>query len=113
MVSPMYFSRNGRDHPIPDPVLIVGSLARRWNSWAPAALTVSDELRDQLCAAVLLADMQGGTVTIGRNQIRFTGTVGLGLPRHAERDIGWCSQPWCGSPSSPVSARRPRTASAR
>ena len=92
MVSPMYFSRNGRDHPIPDPVLIVRSLARRWNVAVPATVAIPDELRDRLCAAVLLADMQGGTVaapvTTSRDQVGFVGTVRLELPRHAELDIG-------------------------
>ena len=88
----MYFSRNGRDHPIPDPVLIVGSLTRRWNSWAPTALSVPDELRERLCAAVLLADMQGGTVTApvtaDRDQVGFTGTARLGLLRRSDPDVG-------------------------
>jgi len=92
MVSPMYFSRNGRDHPIPDPVLIVRSLARRWNVAVPATVAIPDELRDRLCATVLLADMQGGTVaapvTTSRDQVGFVGTVRLELPRHAELDIG-------------------------
>jgi len=30
--SPTYFSRSGRDFPLPDPHLVFGSLVRRWNS---------------------------------------------------------------------------------
>ena len=41
-VTPTYFSRNGRDVPLPDPVLVLRSLAQRWNrSRWPASAVLS------------------------------------------------------------------------
>jgi len=34
-LAPTYFSRSGRDYPLPDPELLLGQLARRWNDHAP------------------------------------------------------------------------------
>jgi CRISPR-associated endoribonuclease Cas6 len=89
IVSPMFFSRNGRDHPLPDPVLIVRSALNRWNHHAPAALAVNDELSRMLLATVWLADMHGRTVrasvTATMDQAGFVGTVRLALLAHADR----------------------------
>ncbi|MGW2303946.1 CRISPR system precrRNA processing endoribonuclease RAMP protein Cas6 [Streptomyces sp. NPDC001809] len=54
-VTPTYFSRNGIQYPLPDPHLLYGSLARRWNTHAPHHLHVPDtvlrELRPHLALA--------------------------------------------------------------
>ncbi|MFJ6106010.1 CRISPR system precrRNA processing endoribonuclease RAMP protein Cas6 [Streptomyces sp. NPDC092359] len=51
-VTPTYFSRNGTQYPLPDPHLLYGSLARRWNTHAPHHLHLPDttlrELRTHL-----------------------------------------------------------------
>src|SRR5262249_3504366 len=39
-LSPTYFARNGRDFPLPDPVLVMRSLATRWDAHAPAELAL-------------------------------------------------------------------------
>ncbi|MFD8900224.1 CRISPR system precrRNA processing endoribonuclease RAMP protein Cas6 [Streptomyces ardesiacus] len=41
-VTPTYFSRNGTQYPLPDPHLLYGSLARRWNTHAPQHLNIPD-----------------------------------------------------------------------
>ncbi|MGH3621760.1 MAG: CRISPR system precrRNA processing endoribonuclease RAMP protein Cas6 [Sciscionella sp.] len=91
VVSPLYFSRNGRDMPMPDPVLVLTSLLRRWNHHAPAALRVEQELRDRLLAAVFLDAFDGRTmrtaVTYTQQQSGFVGTIRLALLRTAGHDV--------------------------
>jgi len=87
-VSPLFFSRNGRDHPLPDPVLILRSALNRWNHHAPSVLTVNDPAAHALLAAVHLADMQGRTVRANvsatMDQLGFIGTVRLALSQKAD-----------------------------
>ena len=86
--SPMFFSRNGRDLPLPDPVLIIQSLVGRWDHHAPPAFTVPDDVRRALLATVYLVGMDGGTVTgaVGTRtaQTGFVGSVSLALTRAAD-----------------------------
>jgi CRISPR-associated endoribonuclease Cas6 len=86
-VTPTYFSRNGRDVPLPDPVLVFRSLAQRWNAFAPASLTINDELSRALVSAVLLSDASVDTVSVqvGRLawQTGFVGDAEFGLTRTA------------------------------
>jgi CRISPR-associated endoribonuclease Cas6 len=86
--SPMFFSRNGRDHPLPDPVLMVQSLAGRWNHHAPDPWVIPQETLRDLLAAVYLVDMEGCTAAgaVGRrtDQTGFVGDVALGLTRDAD-----------------------------
>ncbi|MFC7343252.1 CRISPR system precrRNA processing endoribonuclease RAMP protein Cas6 [Saccharopolyspora griseoalba] len=88
-LSPLYFSRNGRDHPLPDPVLIVRNLTQRWNVHAPADLAISDEALRELTDTVILHDMAGETVrtpvSATMKQIGFFGTIRLGLSKKAGR----------------------------
>lgn len=51
-VSPLYFSRNGRDYPLPDPVLMLRSAVDRWNAFAPDPYQIPDPLRRDLLATV-------------------------------------------------------------
>lgn len=85
--SPTYFSRNGRDYPLPDPVLIVRSLASRWNAWASDSVRIDEaDLRD-LCSAVVVPAFEGRTVrarvTYTMDQTGFVGQVRLALGRSA------------------------------
>ncbi|MER7077273.1 CRISPR-associated endoribonuclease Cas6 [Saccharopolyspora kobensis] len=88
VVSPMYFSRNGRDHPLPDPVLIVRNLAQRWNAHAPALFAITDELLRAITGTVFLHAMAGETVrtpvSATMHQTGFFGTVRLGLIKAAD-----------------------------
>jgi CRISPR-associated endoribonuclease Cas6 len=87
VLTPLYFSRNGRDHPLPDPLLVVQSLTQRWNAHAPEPLAIPDAERRDLTATVYLAAMTGGTHTLAlpgnRDQTGFVGTVQLALTRDA------------------------------
>ncbi|HEU0089322.1 MAG TPA: CRISPR system precrRNA processing endoribonuclease RAMP protein Cas6 [Pseudonocardiaceae bacterium] len=86
-MTPTYFSRNGRDVPLPDPVLIMRSLLQRWNSFAPDNLAIGEELGKALLSAVLLADASINTmrVRVGHAawQTGFVGDAELGLTRTA------------------------------
>jgi CRISPR-associated endoribonuclease Cas6 len=86
--SPMYFSRGKRDHPLPDPVLIIQSLAGRWNHHAPEQLTLPPNALKALLAEVYLAGMDGRTVAgaVGHRmrQTGFVGDVTLALTRDAD-----------------------------
>lgn len=86
-ISPLYFSRNGRDHPLPDPVLMLRSAADRWNAFAPCLLAVPADLVDTLLGTVRLAAMDGRTVatpvTATMQQTGYLGTARLALGRDA------------------------------
>lgn len=90
--SPAYFSRNGRDYPLPDPVLIVRGLVARWNQHCPAHLRWSEEVSRQLFREVTIAEMTGRTVraqvTYTMEQIGFVGSVRLLLKQSATADVG-------------------------
>ncbi|MGH3797671.1 MAG: CRISPR system precrRNA processing endoribonuclease RAMP protein Cas6 [Pseudonocardiaceae bacterium] len=86
-VTPTYFSRNGRDVPLPDPVLVLRSLLQRWNAFAPAGLAIDDDLSHAVLSAVLLSDASVHTlrVQVGRIawQTGFVGDAELGITRTA------------------------------
>jgi len=90
-LSPTYFSRSGRDYLLPDPQLIVRTLAGRWNEHAGAGLAASVDEVAALTRTVLLKAHDVRTVRIagkhGRTRTGFVGQVRLGLPRD-ERETG-------------------------
>ncbi|MEW1734431.1 CRISPR system precrRNA processing endoribonuclease RAMP protein Cas6 [Nocardia beijingensis] len=87
ITSPMYFSRNGRDHPLPDPVLITRNLITRWNHHAPAHIHITDTHTRDVTTHIHLIHLDGHTVraktTYTSHQTGYLGTVTLGLPRTA------------------------------
>jgi len=87
ILSPLYFSRNGRDHPLPDPVLIIQSALARWNAFAPAGLSVPPDVERELASTVWLAAFDGRTesapVTATVHQTGFVGSIRLALTRSA------------------------------
>ncbi len=87
MLTPMFFSRNGRDLPLPEPVLIVRSLLARWNAHAPAALAISDGAARELVGAVFLDAVSGASrqvsVTEKIRQVGFVGDAELRLLKTA------------------------------
>lgn len=92
-VSPMFFSRNGRDLPLPEPVLLVRSLIARWNAHAPAEMTIDDDAARDVVGGVFLAAMMKGateqvTMTPQLRQIGFVGDIELGLLRDSSSRAG-------------------------
>jgi CRISPR-associated endoribonuclease Cas6 len=86
-VSPLYFSNNGRDLPLPDPARVVRSLLERWNACAPPAFTIDGEDGRAVASAVFLDAMTGSVERIPLaptlRQTGFVGTFRLRLPRAA------------------------------
>ena len=75
--TPTYFSRNGRDLPLPDPVLVYGGLARRWNQYAPAELQISESARRALLDGVVICDVDIQAVSSeAAHRSRRTGFIG-------------------------------------
>lgn len=91
VLSPMYFSRNGRDHPLPDPVLMLRSAIDRWNAFAPEPFGIPDAVRGELLATVWLASMDGHTVstpvTATMHQSGYVGSARLALGRAADPPV--------------------------
>ncbi|MEV0359417.1 CRISPR system precrRNA processing endoribonuclease RAMP protein Cas6 [Nocardia sp. NPDC050697] len=87
ITSPMYFSRNGRDHPLPDPVLITRNLITRWNYHAPPPAHITDQHTRDLIGHIYLTHLDGHTVrartTYASYQTGYLGTVTLALPTTA------------------------------
>lgn len=76
--APTYFSRGDRWFPLPDPVLMYGRLAGRWNAHAPDPLRVGDAALKELTETVAISahDITTRTVDLGRGgRAGFTGTV--------------------------------------
>jgi CRISPR-associated endoribonuclease Cas6 len=92
MLTPTFFSRNGRDLPLPEPVLLVRSLLERWNAHAPAALRVAADDARALVGAVFLDEASGGTQRVelgqGLRQVGFVGQAELRLLRSAPAAVG-------------------------
>jgi CRISPR-associated endoribonuclease Cas6 len=88
----MFFARNGRDLPLPEPVLLVRSLLARWNAHAPTALQVADDDARALVSAVFLDEVSGATerVELGSSlrQVGFVGEAELRLLRSAPQAAG-------------------------
>jgi CRISPR-associated endoribonuclease Cas6 len=87
MLTPMFFSRNGRDLPLPEPVLLVRSLLSRWNAHAPASLQIAADDARALVGGVFLDDVSGAAqrVELGPalRQVGFVGEAELRLLRSA------------------------------
>jgi CRISPR-associated endoribonuclease Cas6 len=78
--SPTYFARAGRWYPMPDPTLLYNGLSRRWNTYAPTDLNVTDTERDLLLGTVSIAfvDIQSGTRELAPDKgtrVTFTGQI--------------------------------------
>lgn len=56
-VSPTFFARKGRDLPLPDPVLVMRSLASRWDAHAPHELALPAEVLSALLDSVYVNEM--------------------------------------------------------
>ena len=88
VVSPLYFSRGGRDHPAPDAVLIARSLLDRWDDHAPPGLAAPAAARRHLLDTVYLVEFAGRTQRIpvgtATRQTGFVGSMTLALTRAAD-----------------------------
>lgn len=91
-LTPTYFSRNGRDVPLPDPVLVLRSLTQRWNAFAPVSLAIDDMLGKELLRTALLTEAAVHTVRaqVGRDtwQTGFVGDAEFALTHAASSDAG-------------------------
>lgn len=92
VITPLYFSRGDRDHPLPDPVLVMQSLMGRWDDYAPAGLAVPVQVSRELLATIYLVSMEAGRTVAGpvgrtTTQTGFVGTVELGLTRRADERV--------------------------
>jgi CRISPR-associated endoribonuclease Cas6 len=87
-ISPTFFARKGRDLPLPDPVLIMRSLAARWDAHAPAELALPAEVLTALLDSVYLADavIETRHAQVSRTmwQTGFVGTAQLSLTKTAD-----------------------------
>ncbi|GAA4409848.1 hypothetical protein GCM10023148_00650 [Actinokineospora soli] len=86
ITTPLYFSRNGHDHPLPDPALLYRSAATRWNHHAPTPLTIPDHDLHDLRKHTYITHLDGQTtqapVSATMNQTGFIGQLHLALTRH-------------------------------
>jgi CRISPR-associated endoribonuclease Cas6 len=84
-VSPTFFARKGRDLPLPEPVLVMRSLAARWDAHAPPELALPAEVLSALLDSVYLDEMAGETrrAQVSRTmwQTGFVGAARLALTR--------------------------------
>ncbi len=84
-VSPTFFARKGRDLPLPDPVLIMRSLATRWDAHAPSELALPAEVLTALLDSVYLDDaaIETRRAQVSRTmwQIGFVGAAHLALTK--------------------------------
>lgn len=84
-VSPTFFARKGRDLPLPDPLLIMRSLASRWDAHAPAELAVPATELTALLDSVYLDDVaiecRRAQVSRTMWQLGFIGTARLALTK--------------------------------
>lgn len=87
-ISPTFFGRKGRDLPLPDPVLIIRSLATRWDAHAPPELALPAEVLTALLDTVYLADAAIDTrrAQVSRTmwQTGFVGAAQLALTKAAD-----------------------------
>lgn len=91
---PTYFSRSGRNLPLPDPLLVVRSLARRWSQFCPDDLVVPDADAAELRRSVMLTDASVHTERVDRGptgtRSGFVGQATLTLPRSCpDRTARW------------------------
>lgn len=89
-LSPTYFSRSGRDYLLPDPVLILRTLAARWNGYAPERAQIDEPARELLLRQAVLVAHELRTVRVdlrGGGRTGFVGQVRLGLPRRAAQPV--------------------------
>lgn len=73
-VSPMWFSRNGRTYPLPDPLLIYRRLLQRWETYSDTPIPA--EVSEQLLGSVYVDDLEGETVTYDLGKGRRLGFLG-------------------------------------
>ena len=84
-ISPTFFARKGRDLPLPDPVLVMRSLASRWDAHAPSELALPTKELSALLDSVYLDEVtiESCRAQVSRTmwQTGFVGAVRLALTR--------------------------------
>ncbi|MCX5054665.1 MULTISPECIES: CRISPR system precrRNA processing endoribonuclease RAMP protein Cas6 [unclassified Streptomyces] len=87
-LSVTYFNRSGRWIPLPDPELLYGSLARRWNTFTPNPLP--DALITGLISTVRLTahELSSAPADLGQaSRTGFTGQATFTLPHSAPDEL--------------------------
>ncbi|MBL7517931.1 CRISPR system precrRNA processing endoribonuclease RAMP protein Cas6, partial [Frankia sp. CNm7] len=83
MTTPTFFSRDGRDLPLPDPALAIQGLLTRWNAFAPGPLRIGAGDARSLVDAVFLDGVWGSSAEVelghGLRQVGFVGHADLRL----------------------------------
>lgn len=89
-LTPTTFSRNGRDYPFPDPVLLHQRLIARWNAHAGAVpqFAIDDAVARSICSKVVVTahSIQTAVVEAPVARTGFVGTVEFALGGRSTAD---------------------------
>jgi len=90
--SPTFFRRRDANYPIPSPGLILASLIRDWNAFAPEP--VPPEVAERLVEYTTARHLNVRTVSVTAHSRTpgFVGRVTLHLPRATEEEARWLSR---------------------
>ncbi|KGQ21367.1 CRISPR-associated endoribonuclease Cas6 [Thermus filiformis] len=87
--SPTFFRRKGVHYPLPEPRLVLESLLRRWEAFAP--VKPPEEVREALLERTTVRWMEGRTLK-AKTEVEAAGFVGrvvYHLPRSTEEERAW------------------------
>ena len=91
-LTPTFFRRKEANYPIPDPGLILSSLIRDWNAFAPEPVPteVAERLVEYTTARYL--NTRTLSATAHSRTVGFVGRVTLHLPKASEEEARWLSR---------------------
>lgn len=86
-ISPTHFSRNGRRHCLPDPVLVWNRIAARWNLTVgdDSPLSIDEDDRRAIASSISLNDCDIEIVGRRQRPDGFIGTAAFDLDRSSDR----------------------------
>jgi CRISPR-associated endoribonuclease Cas6 len=90
-VTPTFFRRSGSNYPLPEPLLVFGSLIQRWNQFAPQP--VPDDIANALMSRLTIRYLNLNSVTSSAHA-RTVGCVGritFHLPKATLSERQWLS----------------------
>lgn len=90
-VTPTFFRKSGGNYPLPEPALVFGSLAQRWQAFAPEP--VPDNVQHTLSSRVTLKYLNLSSVTSQAHAktVGFVGRVTFHLPKASPPERRWLS----------------------
>jgi len=91
-LTPTFFRRKEANYPIPAPGLILSSLIRDWNAFAPEPVPpeVAERIAEYTTARYL--NIRTLSATAHSRTVGFVGRVTLHLPKAAEEEARWLSR---------------------